>query len=152
MSDTFRQRPFPRGALLGAGALVALSLVLVAVVRISGADISQMPPSSAIAERDVRFEDRTDGGVAVYDARSNELLQVLPPGSNGFVRATMRGLARDRRSRGVGATVPFHLAASADGRLTLEDLATGRRVELEAFGHTNANIFAGFLRAAHGAT
>jgi len=147
MSDTFAQRPFPRGALVGAGVLVALALLLVTVVRISGADISQMPPARAIAERDVRFEDRPDGGVAVYDAGSDQLLQVLPPGSNGFVRATMRGLARDRRSRGVGPRVPFHLAASADGRLTLEDLATGRRIELEAFGHTNANIFAGFLRA-----
>ena len=86
------------------------------------------------------------GAVAVVDARTNENLQVLPPASNGFVRATMRTFVRDRRSRGIDATAPFHLTASTDGRLTLDDPMTGRNVELEAFGRTNAAIFAGFLR------
>ena len=39
----------------------------------------------------------------------------------------------------------FGLIGRADGRLTLEDPATGRRVDLESFGPTNAAVFAQIL-------
>jgi putative photosynthetic complex assembly protein len=104
-----------------------------------------MPPSHPTIVRDLRFVDRPDGGVAVYDAHQSEPIEVLAPGTNGFVRAMMRNFARERRSNGIGAEAPFRLNSSADGRLVLEDPTTGRRVDLEAFGQTNAGVFAGFL-------
>ncbi len=55
-------------------------------------------------------------------------------GQNGFLRGTLRGLARARHSEGLDDRTPFHLAAWPDGRLTLDDPATGRRLDLEAFG------------------
>jgi putative photosynthetic complex assembly protein len=143
----FMDRPFPRGALLGAALMVGLSLSLATVVRLSGADISSMPPSPPIAVRYLRFVDQSNGGVAVYDAHSGNPIEVLAPGSNGFVRATMRNFARERRSYGIGAEPPFKLAASANGRLVLEDLSTGRQIDLEAFGRTNAGVFAAFLES-----
>jgi putative photosynthetic complex assembly protein len=139
------ERPFPRGALVGAVTMVSLALALVMLVRITGADISSMPPSHPTVVRDLRFVDQPDGGVAVYDAHQPDPIEVLPPGTNGFVRAMMRNFARERRSNGIGAEAPFRLNASADGRLVLEDPTTGRRVDLEAFGQTNAGVFAGFL-------
>jgi hypothetical protein len=36
---------------------------------------------------------------------------------------------------------PFELIYRADGRLTLSDTATGRMVDLESFGPTNAGSF-----------
>jgi putative photosynthetic complex assembly protein len=138
-------QPFPRGALLGASVMVGTALCLTTIVRLSGADISSMPPPQPVAVRYLQFVDRPDGGVTVYDARRAQTVEILPPGTNGFVRATMRNFARERRSNGVGADVPFELLASADGRLILEDPATGRKIDLEAFGQTNAGVFAGFL-------
>ncbi len=41
--------------------------------------------------------------------------------------------------------MPFRLSAWSDGRLTLEDPATGRAVDLEAFGPTNEATFVRLL-------
>lgn len=138
--------PFPRGPLLGAGGLVLFALLAVGAVRVTGAG-NAADDSVAVVARDLRFEDRPDGGVAVLAAAGGEAVEILPPGTNGFVRATLRGLARDRKRRGEDHEIPFRLTGWADGRLTLEDLATGRRVGLEAFGPTNAEAFSRFLAA-----
>lgn len=153
MSDLANQ-PFPRGALVGGALMVGMSLAMATIVRLSGADISSMPAPRPVLSRSLQFVDAPDGAVLVYDATSHRLVQSLPPGTNGFVRATMRNFARERRTISVRADVPFNLIASQDGRLVLEDPATRRQVDLEAFGETNAGVFAGFLdttttRSAH---
>jgi putative photosynthetic complex assembly protein len=53
----------------------------------------------------------------------------------------MRGLVRERKRESLGAVAPFVLATWPDGRLTLEDTATGHFMELHAFGRTNAEAF-----------
>ena len=70
---------------------------------------------------------------------------MLPPGTNGFIRGVLRGLARDRKLQRIGTEPPFRLTRWVDGRLSLDDPATGRRIELGAFGPTNAAAFAGLL-------
>jgi putative photosynthetic complex assembly protein len=144
VSDPFRDRPFPRAPLLGAAALIGFALVAAGLGRMGAAD-APLEPSAAVVARDLRFEDQPDGSVVAYDARTGEPSHVVEPGTGGFVRATLRTFARERRSHGVGPEAPFRLAVRADGRLTLEDTATGRRVALEAFGATNAGAFARFL-------
>lgn len=146
MSDHTADRPFPLAPLLSACALIVLTLVAVAAARITGVG-ALPPPAAAIVERDLTFEDRTDGTVAVFDAHDGRQVGVVAAGTNGFLRATLRGLARERRLHGSGREIPFRLAERADGRLTLEDTATGRRVNLEAFGSTNAAAFARLLHA-----
>lgn len=136
--------PFPKGPLLGAAALVVLALALVSLVRLGGGPL-EPPRAEPLVQRDFQFRDRTDGGISVLDAESGELVEVVEPASNGFLRATLRGLARERKRRGVGPAEPFRLTARVDGRLTLEDPATGRRVDLEAFGPANAGAFARLL-------
>ena len=81
----------------------------------------------------------------MWDTQSNELVQVLAPGTNGFVRGVMRGLARDRKLLGVGHDDAFKLVRWADGRLSLEDPTTGRNIALEPFGADNSRVFARFL-------
>jgi putative photosynthetic complex assembly protein len=138
----------PRGVLLGAGALLAVVLLAVAAVRFSGHGAAAFPPTaSRIDTRELRFEDRPDGSVAVYDTRAGELAHRLAPGRDGFIRATLRTFARERKRLGIGPEAPFRLTAYADGRLTLEDPVTGRRVDLEAFGPANAGAFARLLVA-----
>jgi putative photosynthetic complex assembly protein len=75
------------------------------------------------------------------------VVDVLPPGTNGFVRGVLRGLARERRRQEIGQQPPFRLTLWDDGRLSLEDETTGRRIELEAFGPTNLAAFARLLAA-----
>ena len=77
-------------------------------------------------------------------------IDIVAPATNGFLRATMRGLARQRLRQDADREVPFRLTEWADGRLTLEDPTTGRRVEMEAFGITNEEVFAGLLTAKEG--
>jgi putative photosynthetic complex assembly protein len=145
MSAPAATERFPRAALTAAAVMIGAALLLAAFARLSGMDISAMPEPRLVVTRDLRFVDLPDGGVAVYDVHQSQPLQILPPGSNGFLRSIMRSLVHERRSNGLGSAQPFRVGASADGRLILQDLATGRRIELEAFGHTNAGVFASFL-------
>lgn len=103
---------------------------------------AEPPPSTIIAERILRFEDRADGAVV---ARENDNTVAVFEGEQGFVRGILRGFARNRRMQGVGPNEPFHLAGWADGRVTLDDMATRQRFELQAFGTTNVGVFIGLL-------
>ena len=145
MTPSVTAPSFPRIPLLGAALLILATFALVFGSRLSGLKGVTAVPAAAVATRDLVFADRSDGSVVVIDAQSRLTVAVLPRGSDGFVRATMRGLARDRHSRGIGPEAPFRLTERADDALTLEDPATGRFVELEAFGRTNADSFARFL-------
>ena len=136
--------PFPRGPLIGAAMLVIGALLAVAAVRISGVGAVKVEDAAAVTVRDFRFEDRPDGSIAVIDPVQNRLVEVVS-GTHGFMRGTLRGLARERKRMGIGAEHPFKLIGRADGRLTLEDPATGRRVDLESFGPANAVVFANLL-------
>lgn len=125
------------------GAVLLATLVGVAAVRWSGEDI-RAPDAGVAVTRQLRFEDRPDGSVAVIDGRSGLLVQKVE-GEAGFLRGTMRGLARERRRAGLGNEQAFELIGRADGRLTLHDPATGVKVDLESFGPVNAAVFAQFL-------
>jgi putative photosynthetic complex assembly protein len=137
---------FPRGALCGAAALVGLALVAAAFARISGIGTTHAPLAIAIESRDLRFEDRNDGAVAVYDVASARIVDTISPGTNGFLRGVLRGLARDRKLQHIGTEPPFRLTRWDDGRLSIEDIATHQRIELGSFGPTNAAAFARLLR------
>lgn len=142
--------PFPRAPLLAAGALVAFSLIVVAGARLSGFDPAPLPPSPSIETREIRFEDKDDGGITVRDANTSAVVAEIARETNGFLRVVMRGMAQVRKSRGLGPDVPFRLTRLADGRLVIEDPATGRSVGLNAFGPDNARAFARFLETTGG--
>jgi putative photosynthetic complex assembly protein len=134
----------PRGPLIAIGLLLMLSVLSVAAVRLSGLEIRETDAPAA-KTRALRFEDRPDGAVAVLDAKSGLVIDQLY-GEQGFVRGVMRGLARERKRRGVDSGPAFELVARDNGRLTLLDPATGQRIDLESFG-PNAREFARLLDA-----
>ncbi|MDX2276569.1 MAG: photosynthetic complex assembly protein PuhC [Hyphomonadaceae bacterium] len=147
-------QPFPRFALIAAALLVSGSIAAAAVaryVRVNGAEASQAQSMSPLAVRDLTFFDMADGSVEVRDASGADVLFVAEPGTNGFIRGVMRGMARDRRARQIGQAPAFRLAEWPDGRLSLEDTATGKQIELGAFGATNRAAFAQLLAARAGA-
>lgn len=133
----------PRGVLLAVAALLALALLAVAAVRLSGVDIRE-PDAAAVSTRLLRFEDRPGGSIAVIDAVTGRQVDRVDA-EGGFLRGAMRVMARERRMRGLGAEAPFELIGRADGRLTLRDPATRQVIDIESFGPTNAAAFARLL-------
>ncbi len=124
-------------------AMIGLAFMGAVAGRIAGSTQVE-ETGSVVASRDLRFADRADGAVVVTDAQTEQTVDVLQ-GEQGFIRSTMRGLARARRLDGIGAAPPFHLAAWSDGRLTLDDPSDGRHLELQAFGSLNVAVFARLL-------
>jgi len=123
--------------------LVATGIVIVLLlVFINSRDLSQVrePDASPVKVLQLRFEDRPDGSIAVIDHKTSKQIDVIQ-GEAGFVRGTLRGLAQERKRRGLDSGPPFELIYRADGRLTLSDTATGRLVDLESFGPSNASTF-----------
>ena len=130
--------------------MVAAVLVSVSFVRLTGIGVIRVQDAPTVSVREFRFEDRADGSIAVLDPASGRVVETVAPGSNGFLRGTMRGLARERKRQGVSPELPFRMLGRADGRLTLEDPGTGRRVDLGSFGPSNAAAFAQLMAAPTG--
>ncbi len=145
-ATTVAPRDPMRTPVLASGAAIACAIAIVGAVRWSGVPIAE-PDAPALVSRSLQFDDRPDGGLDVVDARTHRVVETIV-GQAGFVRGTLRGLARERHRSGGGPTAPFELVAHTDGRLTLLDPATARRVDLESFGPTNMTAFARLLQDA----
>ena len=139
------------------GMRIPKSLALIAVVGLAAlilfvADfvdsgkLMREADAQAVITKQLRFEDRSDGSIAVISAPDGRVIKVIE-GEAGFVRGILRAMARERRIKEVNQTVPFELIARADGRLTLLDPATGNRIDLESFGKDNVVEFAVLLKS-----
>jgi putative photosynthetic complex assembly protein len=135
----------PRALLLGALALVSVTIVGSGLARITDVGASRMPSSTAVDTILLRFDDLDDGGVAVRNAADGSQIYKVEPAADGFIRGAMRGLVRERKRSGIGAEIPFKLTRWSDGTLSLQDETSGRRIDLDAFGPSNAGAFAQFF-------
>jgi putative photosynthetic complex assembly protein len=131
----------------GVTAVVVLTMLGVAGLRLSGYEPDQSITSPVIESCLLRFEDADAGRILVYNHANGELLAELDPGTDSFIRGVMRALARERRAHSVSMEEPFELARHEDGRLVLADSQIGREINLIAFGPTNAGSFDRILRA-----
>jgi len=136
------QRSPSRTPLLAAGLLIAATVALSTYSPFGSFPRHEATP---LSERQLHFADRADGAVVITDAVTGARVAVVAPGEGGFVRGTLRGLARARFVAGIGPEVPFRLVGWSDGRLTFEDPATSTKMEMAAFGQTNAETFLRFL-------
>ncbi len=152
MSQTVQEPVVPKGGVLAAAALVLFSLVTVTTVRLTGIGEVHVTRPSAVQSRDLQFADGNNGAVLVYDANDHQLVDTLAPGSNGFIRVVLRGLARERRLGDIGSQPPFRLTRYAGGQITLTDTSTGKLIDLGAFGSTNTEAFARLMNLHGGAT
>ena len=123
MSGTHRHPDLvPRTTLIGAGALLAFTLAATSIVRIANIAPAASPVLMReqakilpLASRDLRFVDRADGSVVIGNARGGTVAVIAAGQKTGFVRGVMRGLARDRRARGIDNRPPFTLTLWRDG-------------------------------------
>ena len=138
---------FPRLPLYSAAALIAFSIGMVALVRLTAPARPPAPTARVIAERSILVTDRPDGSVAVTDAATGKRIGSLAVDGDAFARVTLRTLAERRGKAPALQRLPFELTAFSDGELTLSDPATGETIQLESFGHTNAQRFLQLLTA-----
>ena len=123
--------------------MLAVVVLLIASYVQSG-KIEPQVDAGVVAKKTLHFRDLPNGAVGVVSAESGQMIAQVE-GQAGFVRGILRALARDRRIRQISSDDAFELVSRSDGRLTLIDLATKNRIDLESFGKDNAAEFAAFL-------
>lgn len=154
MSHTHDHDPtVPRGALIGAAALLLFVMALTGAVswglipQSANPELNRSAAQVAPAqERQLLFADRADGAVVITDAVTGATVKVIGYGEGGFVRATMRRMAKARLAKGMGAQRPFTLILWEDGALSLKDPETGREAEIHGFGPDHSRVFAEMLK------
>lgn len=142
MTEVFREPIVGRTGLMAAGGLALFALVIVTASRLTGIGDVRMTLPAAIESRDLQFADGKGGEVLVYDASNGQIIDTIAPGTNGFVRVVLRGLARERKLGDVGQKPPFRLTRYANGQMTLTDTSSNKQIDLVAFGSANAQAFA----------
>lgn len=152
MSQAIHEPVVPRAGVLAAAALILFALASVTAARLTGMGEVRMTLPAAAESRDLRFEDGKNGAVLVYDVSNQQLVDTLAPGSNGFIRVVLRGLARERKLGDIGSQPPFRLTRFVNGQITLTDTSTGKQIDLDAFGAANTEAFARLMKLRGGAT
>mgnify|MGYP002654182189 FL=1 len=126
---------------------VLVGIILLVANAVQSGKSETQTDASVIAKKTLFFRDLPDGSVGVISASSGKMIAQVE-GQAGFVRGILRALARERRIQQITSDDAFELMSRSDGRLTLVDLATGNRIDLESFGRDNAAQFAAFLNSA----
>ena len=134
----------PKPALWGALMMILLTFTSAGAVKYFGFGKGD-GQNMAVNARDLWFEDRENGAVAVMDGADHHLVSMIEPGTNGFLRSVLRGLVKERRREDFTGPVTFRVTQWADGQLTIEDRDTHRVIELRAFGPTNSGAFSRLL-------
>ena len=122
-------------------------VVLVVANYVQSGKVEHQVDAGVVAKKTLYFKDLPNGSVGVISADNGQMIAQVE-GQAGFIRGILRALARDRRIRQITSDDAFELVSRSDGRLTLTDLATKNRIDLESFGKDNAAEFAVFLKNA----
>lgn len=126
--------------------MALLALVLVAGARVAGFSPEQaLPGAEVVDSRLLRFEQAADGQITVIDGSTGEAIADAPAGAEGFLKGALRGLNRIRMADETAPGVPYRLERLANGQLMLVDTASGVALDLNAYGRSNAAVFAEFL-------
>ena len=141
MTEVFREPIVGRTGLFAAGGLVLFALISATTARLTGVGDVRVSLPAAVESRDLQFVDGQGGTVLVYDAKDRQLIDTIAPGTNGFVRVVLRGMARERKLADVGREPPFRLTRYVNGQMTLTDTSNNKQVDLVAFGSSNALAF-----------
>lgn len=130
-----------RGPILVIAGILALA---VAIVVDEWRTSTALPGGPTLA-REVVFEARADGKLAVRDFNDGGEIAVLPSASEGFIAMTVKGLSRGRRAYNVADSEPYRITRRSSGHVALTDPVTGAHIELAAFGTDNQAAFAKLL-------
>ncbi len=153
MSHVHHDPTVPKQALIAAAVLLCTTMALTGAVSMGWIAKSAVPEAgrgkqgvAAAEARLLTFADRADGAVVIRDAATGAVVKEIAFGEGGFVRATLRRLAKARSATGVGAGPPFELVRWANGALSLRDPETGKVAEIHGFGPDHSRTFAEMLK------
>jgi putative photosynthetic complex assembly protein len=141
----------PTGALIGAGLLILSVVGLAVFAKVTNADRGGPrlePITQAVAARDLIFKTDPRNASAemdVLDASTGQSIRHFGPTEGGFVRGSLRGLARLRTTQGISPEEPYRLTEWPGGRMTLQDRRTGMIVEVNAFGLSSVEGYRALL-------
>jgi putative photosynthetic complex assembly protein len=148
MTTSTTEDAIPRGAVIAGAGLIIFALLATAAARLTEVGTVRLAPITATESKVLTFEPRADGSMLVRDVSNPSSTYIVPAtGNEGFVRVALQSLIRERDALGIKPDAPYRLIRQDGGRLWLEDLATQRRLTLDAFGSGNAKVFAKFLDA-----
>jgi putative photosynthetic complex assembly protein len=126
--------------------MALLALALVAGARLTGFSPEQtLPGASVVDSRLLSFEQASDGRITIIDGSTGQAITDAPAGAEGFLKGALRGLNRIRLADETAPGVPYRLERMANGQLLLTDTASGIALDLNAYGRSNAAVFAEFL-------
>jgi putative photosynthetic complex assembly protein len=120
--------------------LLGLSLLVIGIfaARQAGLEVRQQD-APVVWKKDLRFADGEHGEILVFDTTSQKIASF--EGEQGFLRGTLRALARERKKRAISPDAAFELSGHADGQMVLRDPATGEAIHLASFGPSNAQVY-----------
>ena len=154
LSRTRASNGLPRGALWGAFALVALTVVLVfadqATDAVRGEQTATAPETRyrltfAFAGDDSPGD---DSPIVVSRAGDGRELAVLAADNSRFLRTVVSSLLDKRARADIPADAPFDLIRWSDGTMVLADPVNGHYMPLNGFGQDNERAFRQLLAAA----
>lgn len=135
----------PRPALYAAGVMIAFTIFAAIAGQSGFVDRVAVPDAPVVETRTLRFHQREDGGVIVFDVDAGRVIDELQQAEAGFVNGVLRGLSYHRRVQSAPADAPYRVIRTAADRLALVDTWTKLRVELRGFGADNDAAFARWL-------
>ncbi|MEM7076878.1 MAG: photosynthetic complex assembly protein PuhC [Pseudomonadota bacterium] len=125
--------------------LLALILGLVSWARLTDRPLEAVRPFTPVAEaREIVLISDTSGRAVVRDPDGAVLIE-LGPGEGGFLHTMWRAVQRERTRHRVPQDSAILVARHDNGRMSLHDPATDLRVDLTAFGKSNAAAFEAVL-------
>jgi putative photosynthetic complex assembly protein len=127
--------------------LMASTLLAVGLARWQGWH-EALPDADVAWEMRLRFEDMPNGDVRVSQADTGEQVAMFS-GEQGFLRGTLRAMARQRRVTQHDRSAPLILRGLQDGRLQLVDPLQNLHIDLDSFGPSNKAVFAALRQGPH---
>lgn len=142
MSHAIDERPFPRGVLLAAGALISFTLAAAFAAKLTGVGAVHSPAVDIVESRLLKFEQLDQGRIRVLDAEAGDReIAVVSQNKFGFIGVVVQGLTRERALRHGDPAAAVRLNRRADGRAELQDPVSGHTIPLGAFGPDNLIAF-----------
>ena len=139
--------PLPRPIIIGGSALMVATVAFCAFGHATGIGRTAEADPVVVASRDLVFTENDDQTLTVRDASHGDApVSSFDPADAGFIRALVRGMRRNRTLYGEPAVGAFRVSLSKDGGVWLQDLGTHQNVDLRAFGPTQVQAFAQFVR------
>jgi len=147
MDDTLKSLKPSRHAMpfYGILAVVVFCLALVTASVLTGKGRVRGSVGTPVIERSIAFKSTANGGFSVFDPVTGDAIKTYTLGEGAFIRSSIRSMSLNRSSNGVAQNLPYKLAKTAKGKLSLIDPETEHFIVLNAFGAVASDSYNALL-------